>query len=78
LTLLQTRKAPSIPVVLFGRDYWQRVVNFKEMLASGFISESDLTLVDIVEDADEGWAALTRRGLRAHAPPEPRAIWTTS
>jgi uncharacterized protein (TIGR00730 family) len=70
LTLLQTRKAPPIPVVLFGRDYWRRVVNFDEMLAAGFVGEPDLALFEIVETAEEGWAALMRRGLVAHEPPE--------
>jgi uncharacterized protein (TIGR00730 family) len=69
LTLLQTRKAPAIPVVLFGRDYWQKVVNFEEMLACGFISGADLSLFEFVEEAEEGWAALMRHGLTAHVPP---------
>ncbi len=70
LTLLQTRKAPPIPVVLFGRDYWRKVVNFEEMLASGLIGPPDVTLFETVEDAEEGWAALIRHGLNAHAPPD--------
>jgi len=69
LTLLQTRKAPPVPVVLFGSDYWRKVVNFEEMLASGFIGESELSLFEIVEEAEEGWSALVRRGLTAHLPP---------
>jgi uncharacterized protein (TIGR00730 family) len=68
LTLLQTRKAPAIPVVLFGRDYWRRVINFREMLDSGVIGEPDLALFEIVEEAEEGWASLSRRGLMAHLP----------
>lgn len=69
LTLLQTRKAPPIPVVLFGRNYWRSVINFEEILASGFIGEADLGLFDIVEDAEEGWSSLMRRGLGSHKPP---------
>lgn len=70
LTLLQTRKAPAIPVVLFGRDYWRKVVNFEEMVASGLVAEPDLGLFEIVDEAEEGWAALARRGLDAHLPPQ--------
>jgi uncharacterized protein (TIGR00730 family) len=70
LTLLQTRKSPAIPVVLFGRDYWRKIVNFEEMLASGFIGDADLSLFEIVEEAEEGWAALSRHGLTAHLPPD--------
>lgn len=69
LTLLQTRKAPSIPVVLFGRDYWHRMVNLEGMLADGMIGEQDLALFDIVEEPEEAWQALIRRGLTAHRPP---------
>jgi hypothetical protein len=70
LTLLQTRKAPALPVVLFGRDYWQKVINFDEMIADGVIGEQDLSLFELVDDAEEGWDALVRRGLDAHLPSE--------
>lgn len=68
LTLQQTHKAPVAPVVLFGKDYWSRVVNFEVMLDYGAIHPHDLDLFDIVDDAEEGWAALMRRGLGAHIP----------
>jgi uncharacterized protein (TIGR00730 family) len=70
LTLLQTRKAPALPVVLFGRDYWRKVVNFDEMVADGMIGEQDLSLFELVDDPEEGWDALVRGGLDAHLPPE--------
>jgi hypothetical protein len=70
LTLLQTRKAPALPVVLFGRDYWQKVINFDEMIADGVIGEQDLSLFELVDDPEEGWDALVRRGLDAHLPSE--------
>jgi len=68
LTLLQTRKAPAIPVVLFGRDYWQSIINFDEMAANGMVSEQDLSLFEFVDEPEEGWAALARHGLTAHLP----------
>ena len=68
LTLQQTGKAPPSPVVLFGRDYWHRVVDFEAMAELGAIAPADLTLFDIVDDAEEGWAALLARGLGAHIP----------
>ena len=69
LTLLQTRKAPRIPVVMFGRDYWRKIINFDELLAQGIISEDDLTLFEFADEPDEGWQILRRRGLDAHLPP---------
>jgi len=70
LTLLQTRKAPAMPVVLFGRDYWNKVIGFSTMIEAGFIAPSDLELFDLVDDAETGWEVLVRRGLKAHTPDE--------
>ncbi len=70
LTLIQTRKAPSIPVVLFGRSYWRRVVNFNALSADGMVSPEDSELFDVVDDVEEAWACLLRRGLKAHTPAE--------
>ncbi|MBL6614914.1 MAG: TIGR00730 family Rossman fold protein [Reyranella sp.] len=69
LTLLQTRKMPSVPVVLFGRDYWRRVINFDALAEEGAISETDRQLFDIVDEPEEAWEVLCRHGLRAHLPP---------
>ncbi len=68
LTLVQTRKAPTVPIVMFGRDYWQEVVNFPALLRHGMVDEKDLELFEMVDEPEEGWAALVRRGLKAHTP----------
>ena len=68
LTLQQTGKAPPMPVVLFGREYWSKVLNLETLVEYGMVSETDLTLFDIVDDAEEGWAACVKRGLDAHIP----------
>ena len=68
LTLQQTRKAPPAPVVLFGEAYWRRVVNFDALAEEGMVSPADLKLFEFAETAEEGWASLIRRGLRAHTP----------
>jgi hypothetical protein len=69
LTLIQTRKAPPVPVVLFGRDYWRKVINFQALVEHEVIDPADLRLFDIVDDAEEAWEVLVRRGLQAHTPP---------
>ena len=69
LTLLQTRKMPPVPVVLFGREYWRRVVNFDALVEEGCITEADRQLFDIVDEPEEAWDVLCRRGLTAHLPP---------
>jgi uncharacterized protein (TIGR00730 family) len=70
LTLLQTRKAPPIPVVLFGCKYWREVVNFDVLYEAGMVSLEDLALFEIVDTAAEAWESFLRRGLKAHTLPE--------
>lgn len=72
ITLEQTRKAPPVPIVLLGRDYWQKLVNFEALVEEGMIDRADLDLFDLVDTAEEAWTTLVRRGLRAHTPEEER------
>ncbi len=55
LTLIQTQKMPHMPVILFGRDYWDRVLNFDVMVEEGMITEAERNLVSYVESAEEAW-----------------------
>jgi uncharacterized protein (TIGR00730 family) len=68
LTLRQTQKAPPIPIVLFDKAYWQRVLDFEVLVAEQMIDRSHLELFDYAESAEELWQTLMRRGLRAHIP----------
>lgn len=68
LTLKQTRKTPSMPVILFGRDYWRRIVDFDELAALGMILPEELELFDFVDTAEEAWDVMVRRGLSVHTP----------
>jgi uncharacterized protein (TIGR00730 family) len=68
LTLVQTGKAPCVPIILFGRSYWQEVVNFDALVRHGMINADDLKLFDFADDAEEAWQILIRRGLKADAP----------
>ena len=72
LTLEQTRKAPPAPVVLMGRDYWQRIIDFDALVEEGMIDDADLNLFSFADTAEEAWEALLANGLRAHTPPEDR------
>ncbi|HEY5721664.1 MAG TPA: TIGR00730 family Rossman fold protein [Allosphingosinicella sp.] len=56
LTLVQTGKVKPLPILFFGRDYWERVVNFHALVEEGVIAERDLDLFEFVETADEAWA----------------------
>lgn len=68
LTLQQTRKAPPMPIVLFGRDYWRRIVDFNALVEDGMIAAEDLALFAFADDPEEGWEAMLRHGLTAPRP----------
>ncbi|MCX7863601.1 MAG: LOG family protein [Novosphingobium sp.] len=59
LTLIQTGKMKPIPVLLYGRDYWSRIINFEAMADEGMISPADLDLFRWVETAEEGWRMIS-------------------
>lgn len=53
LTLVQTGKMALIPIVLFGKSYWQRVIDFDYLVESGYISAQDKQLLTYVDTAEE-------------------------
>jgi uncharacterized protein (TIGR00730 family) len=53
LTLVQTNKVRPMPIVLVGRDFWSRVINFDALVEEGMITAEDKNLYTIVETADE-------------------------
>jgi uncharacterized protein (TIGR00730 family) len=58
LCLIQTRKIKPIPVLLFGKDYWQRVIGFEALVDEGVIEPRDLDIFSYVESAEEAWRLL--------------------
>lgn len=62
LCLIQTGKIKRrMPVLLFGEDYWKRLINFEAMVEEGVIDRADLDIFTFVETADEAWKVI-----RAH------------
>ncbi len=63
LTLIQTNKIRSFPVVLVGREYWQGLIDWmrESALAMGNISPEDLDLMHIVEEPEEVCAIINKR-----------------
>lgn len=61
LTLIQTQKIKPVPVLMFGREYWQRIVDFDELQEEGVIGETDLSLFHYVDTAQEGWEIINAR-----------------
>ena len=60
LTLIQTGKIKPIPILLYGRAFWERVVNFPALVEEGVIAEKDLKLFTFCETAQEGWDIVQR------------------
>lgn len=55
LTLVQTRKIKPLPILLLGKEYWQRVINFEALVDEGMIDEQDLSLFQFVDTAEDAW-----------------------
>jgi uncharacterized protein (TIGR00730 family) len=58
ITLVQTRKAKPVPIILFGSDYWKRLLNFDVLIEEGAISPEDLKLFEYVDDPQVAWDAI--------------------
>lgn len=62
LTLAQTHKAHrKIPTILYGKEYWNKIVNFKMLVEWGMIQEQDLKFFRIFDNVEETFKYLTRR-----------------
>jgi uncharacterized protein (TIGR00730 family) len=55
ITLVQCKKAKPVPIVLFGSDYWKRLVNVDVLVEEGTISPEDLQLFHYVDDPQSSW-----------------------
>ncbi|MGO9648746.1 MAG: TIGR00730 family Rossman fold protein [Terriglobales bacterium] len=73
LTLAQTQKlAKKILVAIYGKKYWNQVLNFQAMVDSGTISAEDLDLFKFVDSPEEGFEFLRDGLTKYHLGPEPR------
>ncbi len=59
LTLIQTQRMDPIPVILFGKEFWDKLVNFENFVEEGTISPKDLELFSYAETAEEAWQTIT-------------------
>jgi len=58
LTLVQTGKSEPVPVVLFGSDFWKRLINFDMLIEEGVITAGDLDLFTFVDTPEAAWEAI--------------------
>ena len=58
LTLVQTGRMEPLPIVMFGRGFWERVIDWQALVEAGTIAPGDPGLVTHVETAEEAWSAI--------------------
>jgi uncharacterized protein (TIGR00730 family) len=58
MTLVQTGKSRRRPILMFGREFWTRLINFDVLIDTGMISPQDVNLFRFVETAEEAWQLL--------------------
>lgn len=72
LTLLQTDKIrKKMTVVVYGSEYWKRILNFDEILRMGLISEKDLSLFKFIDDPTDAFEYLKTSLLNNYPAPKP-------
>jgi uncharacterized protein (TIGR00730 family) len=60
VTLRQTGRMQTIPVILFGPDYWRRVIDFQFLADEGVIADADIDLLNFADTAEEAWQIIRR------------------
>ena len=60
ITLVQTQKAKAVPIILFGTDYWKRLVNMEVLVEEGVVSAEDLKLFQYLDDPQQAWDAIRK------------------
>ena len=60
LTLIQTGRMERVPVLLFGREFWDRAIDIDFLVEQGTVSPGDEKLITHVEDAEEAWDVIAK------------------
>lgn len=58
LTLLQTGKANTVPVILYDKNFWTRLINFDLLVEEGLIKAEDMQLIQFVDTPEQAWQAI--------------------
>jgi uncharacterized protein (TIGR00730 family) len=59
LTLIQTGRMARVPLILFGEEFWHRIVNFAALAEFGTIAPDDVKLIRFVDTAEEAWKIIS-------------------
>jgi len=60
ITLVQTKKAKPVPILLFGSEYWKRLLNTDVLIEEGAVSPEDLRLFQMVDDPQQAWDSIVK------------------
>jgi hypothetical protein len=60
ITLVQCKKAKPLPIVLFGSEYWKRLLNLDVLVEEGTVSPEDLKLFSYADEPEEAWSTIRR------------------
>jgi predicted Rossmann-fold nucleotide-binding protein len=60
LTLIQTGRMERVPVILFGKSFWERALDLDFLAEQGTITPGDQNLIDYAETAEEAWGFIQR------------------
>ncbi len=60
LTLIQTHRMEHVPLILFGSEFWNSIVDFQALADFGTISPDDLDLLNFVDTAEEAWSIIEK------------------
>src|SRR3954453_13963951 len=75
LTLAQTQKlAKKILVVIYGREYWDKLINFQTMVDAAAISPGDVDLLRMVDSPEQGFEVLREGLTQYHLGPQPKRV----
>ena len=58
LTLRQVGTKHAMPIILYGKDYWSRLIDFEFMADSGLIDDEDLHLIQFADTPSEAWSLI--------------------
>ena len=60
MTLIQTKKlGKKMPIILYGKEFWEGLINFEQFINWGVISSKDVELFEIVDDVHEAFTRIT-------------------
>lgn len=60
LALRQSGRMQDIPIIMFGREYWEKVIDFQFLADQGAIDDEDLDLISYAETAEEAWQMILK------------------